>query len=107
MDEFTAQKTDLEVKIAREEIQDQILTRSQVEFWHSKMVSLDLANNDNKQRIVDTFINLIYVYDDKAVINYNCREESEAIPLKLSTYDSDLKGLGEPAGTPEAKPFHV
>ncbi len=96
MDELTAQKTDLEVKIAREEIQDQILSRSQVEFWLSKMVSLDLANNDNKQRIVDTFINSIYVYDDKAVINYNCREESEVIPLKLSTYVSDLKGSGEP-----------
>ena len=33
MDELTAQKTDLEVKIAREEIQSQILTGDQVKFW--------------------------------------------------------------------------
>ncbi len=32
MDELTEQKTDLEVKIAREEIQAQILTREQVKF---------------------------------------------------------------------------
>ncbi len=60
------------------------------------MVSLDLASRNNKQRIIDTFVNSIYVYDDKAVINFNCREESETIPLKLSTYVSDLRGLGEP-----------
>ncbi len=32
MDDLTEQKADLEVKIAREEIQEQILTREQVEF---------------------------------------------------------------------------
>ena len=103
MDELTEQKTDLEVRIAREEIQEQILTKEQIEFWLSKMVSLDLASQDNKQRIIDTFVNSIYVYDDKAVINFNCREESETIPLKLSTYVSDLRGLGEPAGVTGSK----
>ena len=103
MDELTEQKTDIEVRIAREEIQEQILTKEQIEFWLSKMVSLDLASQDSKQRIIDTFVNSIYVYDDKAVINFNCREESETIPLKLSTYVSDLRGLGEPAGVTGSK----
>ncbi len=62
------------------------------------MVSLDLASQDNKQRIIDTFVNSIYVHDDRVIINFNCREESETIPLKLSTYVSDLRGSGEPAG---------
>ena len=96
MDELTAQKTELEVKIAREEIQNQILTKDQIEFWLSKMITLDLANPDNRQRIIDTFVNSIYIYDDRAVINFNCREESETVPLQLSTYVSDLQGLGEP-----------
>ncbi|MBQ8725350.1 MAG: hypothetical protein IJY74_06765, partial [Oscillospiraceae bacterium] len=47
-------------------------------------------------RIVDTFINSIYVYDDRLVINFNCREESETIPLELSVFGSDLTMLGEP-----------
>lgn len=95
MDELTAQKTELEVKIAREEIQNQILTKDQIEFWLSKMIALALANSDNRQRIIDTFVNSIYIYDDRAVINFNCREESETVPLQLSTYVSDLQGLGE------------
>ncbi len=64
MDELTEQKTDLEVRIAREEIQAQILTREQVKFWLSKMIDLNLASQYNKQRIIDTFVNLIYVHDD-------------------------------------------
>ena len=84
------------MKIAREEIQKQILTKDQIEFWLSKMITLDLATSDNRQRIIDTFVNSIYIYDDRAVINFNCREESETVPLQLSTYVSDLQGLGEP-----------
>lgn len=84
MDELTAQKTDLEVKIAREEIQAQILTSEQVKFWLSKMIDLNLSNQDNRLRIIDTFINSIYVHDDRVIINFNCREESEVIPLQLN-----------------------
>ena len=104
MDELTAQKTDLEVKIAREEIQSQILTGDQVKFWLSKMVNLNLAEQDNKQRIIDTFINSVYVYDDKVVINFNCREGSEVIPLQLNKTRSFLHTLGEPSRTKENHP---
>jgi len=61
-----------------------------------RMADFDLANHDNKQRIVDTFINSIYVYDDRLVINFNCREDSETIPLELSVFGSDLTMMGEP-----------
>ena len=99
MDELTAQKTDLEVKIAREEIQTQILTREQVKFWLSKMIDLNLASQDNKQRIIDTFVNSIYVHDDRVIINFNCREESEVVPLQLNKNCSFLQGPGEPNWT--------
>ena len=88
--------TDLEVKIAKEEIQSQILTKEQVEFWLKNMEKLDLANTDNKQRVINTFVNSIYVYDDKFVVNFNCREESEVIPRDLKGDVSSLTILGAP-----------
>ncbi|MGN0596494.1 MAG: hypothetical protein ACI4J1_04105 [Ruminiclostridium sp.] len=45
------------------------------------MQKLNLATDENRQRIIDTFINSIHVYDDRLAINFNCREESETIPL--------------------------
>ncbi len=56
-------------------------------------------NADNRQQIIDTFINSIYVYDDKMVVNFNCREDSETIPLKLMKIGSDLEILGAPNKT--------
>lgn len=93
--ELETLKTDLEVKIAKEEIQSQILTREQVEFWLKNMEKLNLANADNRQRIINTFINSIYVHDDKFVVNFNCREESEVIPRDLEGDVSSLTILGE------------
>lgn len=95
--ELEDMKTDLEVKIACEEIQSQILTREQVEFWLENMQRLNLADTDNRQRIINTFINSIYVHDDKFVVNLNCREESEVIPRNLKGDVSSLTILGEPA----------
>lgn len=96
LSELETLKTDLEVKIAKEEIQTQILTKEQVEFWLNNMERLDLANADNKQRLINTFINSIYVHDDKFVVNFNCREESEVIPRDLEGDVSSLTILGEP-----------
>lgn len=97
--ELETLKTDLEVKIAKEEIQMQILTKDQVEFWLKNMEKLDLANADNKQRLINTFINSIYVHDDKFVVNFNCREESEVIPRSLKGDVSSLTIVGEPNWT--------
>ena len=97
MSELEEQKTDLQVKIAREEIQANILTKEQVIFWLSNMQKLNLATAENRQRIIDTFINSIHVYDDRLIINFNCREESETIPLELSKKVSRLRESGEPA----------
>ncbi len=96
MSELEEQKTDLQVKIAREEIQANILTKEQVIFWLSNMQKLNLATAENRQRIIDTFINSIHVYDDRLVINFNCRVESETIPLELSKKVSRLRESGEP-----------
>lgn len=92
--ELETLQTDLEVKIAKEEIQSQILTKEQVEFWLKNMEKLDLANTDNKLRVINTFVNSIYVYDDKFVVNFNCREESEVIPRNLKGDVSPLTILG-------------
>ena len=96
MTELNELKSDLEVKIAREEIQTQILTQDQIEFWLNNMSSLNLLSNDNRHRIIDTFVNSIYVYDDKLIINFNCREDSETIPLELTDNCSFLQAVGEP-----------
>ena len=96
MAELESLKIDLEVKIAREEIQTQILTKDQVKFWLKNMEKLDLASIDNRQRIINTFVNSIYVYEDRFEVNFNCREGFETIPLDIERFVSRLEIVGEP-----------
>ena len=63
------------------------------------MQRLNLTDTDNRQRIINTFINSIYVHDDKFVVNLNCREGSEVIPRDLKGDVSTLTILGEPNRT--------
>ena len=96
MAELETLKTDLEVKIAREEIQTQVLTEEQIKFWLKNMKKLDLASTDNRQRIINTFVNSIYVFEDRFEVNFNCREEFEKIPLDNERFVSPIDILGEP-----------
>ena len=90
------QKVDIEAKIAKEEIQSQILTKEQILYWLNRMRELNLMNEDSRECVIDTFINSVYVYDDKVVINFNCREDSETIPLAFMDSSSFLSEAGEP-----------
>lgn len=96
LSELEAQKSDIKVKIAREEIKSAVLSKEQILFWLNKMKDSDILNEENRERIVDTFINSIYVYDDKVVINYNCQEDSDTILPDNLGESSYLRIVGEP-----------
>lgn len=96
LSELEQQKSDIKVKIAKEEIKSAVLSKEQILFWLNKMKDSDILNEDNRERIVDTFINSIYVYDDKVVINYNCREDSDTILPDNMGESSYLSVVGEP-----------
>ena len=55
-----------------------------------------------QRQIIDTFINAIYVYDDKLVFTYNFKGGTEAIPLKAveDAFGSDLTQVAPPQEKP-------
>ncbi|MCR4876337.1 MAG: hypothetical protein K5922_04125, partial [Clostridiales bacterium] len=57
------------------------------------------VNDTNYQRqIIDTFINAIYVFDDKLVFTYNFHDGTETITLKEieAAFGSDLSQVAPP-----------
>ena len=95
MAELEDQKKEIEIKIAKEQINTQMLTKDQIVFWLTKMTELDLVQDSNKQRIADTFVNSIYVHEDRAVINLNCHDDEEIVPFEVES-GSFLSMFGEP-----------
>ena len=94
-DELEARRAELETDIIKQEIQEEIITREQVVEWLKEMKRLDLSLDDSKRKLVDTFVNSVYLYDDKVVIIFNCREGASTLALPLDDTSACMR-IGEP-----------
>ena len=56
-----------------------------VRFWLLHFRKLDLSQKEQRQALIDTFINAIYLYDDKVLITFNYKEGTETISFGEAT----------------------
>lgn len=66
--------------------------------WINRFKFGDVDDIEYQKQIIDTFINAIYVYDDKLVFTYNFKDGTETIPLKAveDAFGSDLTQVAPP-----------
>ena len=55
--------------------------KEQFLYFLHKFRVLDISKQSHRQRLIDTFINRIYLYDDKLVITFNHKDGAETITL--------------------------
>ena len=79
LDELEETKSRLEDKIIKEQIESPIITREQILCWLQAFRTYDMTEPKHRQQLVDYFVNSVYVYEDKMIINYNYKENSETI----------------------------
>ena len=98
LDDLEEAKSDIEVKILQEEIHKPLLSREQILFWLHKFRGIDVSKQDQRQLLIDTFINSIYLYDDKLVITFNSKEGAKTLTLTEieETFRSDLTARASP-----------
>ena len=74
------------------------LTREYMEHWFSQFRYGDPNDREFQKRLIDTFVNAIFVYDDKLVLTYNYQHGTQTITLKEveDFLGSDLVGLSPP-----------
>ena len=98
LDELEARKEEILVNIQTAELQKPKLTREQMTAWFEQFRHGDPANRDFQKRLIDTFVNAVYVFDDKLVLTYNYQHETQTIPLEEieSALSSDFDGATPP-----------
>lgn len=68
------QKTDLEIDLSKMRIANGIrYTQQEIVIWLKQFCKGDLMDEAFRRRIIDVFINSIYLYDDKVAIYYNIK----------------------------------
>lgn len=86
------------MNIQNAELQKPKLTREQMTAWFEQFRHGDPANRDFQKRLIDIFVNAVYVFDDKLVLTYNYQHGTQTISLDEieSALSSDFDGATPP-----------
>ena len=94
------EKSELSIQIMKEEMSRPNLTKEQILFWIYRFRKLNPKRLEHRRRLVNSFLNSVYLYDDKIIINCNYKDGTETITLEEienSALSSDLTLLGAPS----------
>ena len=74
MEALEAQKEDLETNLAKLRVAQRIrYTEAEVLVWMKKFCDGDPMDLDFRRKVIDVFINSVYLYDNRIIIFYNIR----------------------------------
>ena len=106
LDELEATKDELETRIACEKLIKPKLTAEQMTFWLHRFRKLDVSKKEHRQMLIDTFVNAIFLYDDKMLLTFSFKDGTKTITfadvtnaLERADNGSDLDCPGAPTGS--------
>ena len=79
LDELEARKEALNTSILEEELKKPVLTREWIRFWFEKFRKGDMRDMEHQRQIIDTFVNSVYVFDDRVVLNFNFTDDAKTV----------------------------
>ena len=95
MEELEQQREALETSILQEQIEKPPITREQILFWFDQFRHGDPADIAFQEKGIDCFVNSIYLFDDRIVVNFNYQEGGRPVSLE-EVLSSFLDGNGAP-----------
>ena len=103
LEELEAAKEEIEIRIANEKLIKPKVSAEFVTFWLHRFRKLDVRQQSHRKMLIDTFVNAIYLYDDKLIITFNYKEGSQTVTfgdiktaLSQENIGSDLDCLTAP-----------
>jgi len=79
LEELEARRDDLESRLTCEKMAKPKVSAEFMTFWLHRFRKLDVTQKSHRKMLIDTFINVIFLYDDKMVITFNYKESEKII----------------------------
>lgn len=84
MDELTTQKAELKASIADRELARGFhLKRSYIAYYMAKLRDADHTDKDVQKRLIQTFVNSVFVLDDCIMLTFNYSSDSNTVTLQM------------------------
>ncbi|MBQ9951351.1 MAG: hypothetical protein IJO98_04340, partial [Clostridia bacterium] len=98
LEQLEAQRDELKTAILQAQLERPKYTKEQIVRWISRFKYGNPDDPEYRRQIVDTFVNAVYVYDDRLVFTYNFKDGTETISKKEieEAFSSDLSECAPP-----------
>ena len=98
LEKLEMQREELKLSILQAQMARPRYTKEQVVSWISRFKYGNVDDPQYQKQIIDTFINSIYVFDDKLAFTYNFKDGTETITLAeiQAAFSSDLTQVAPP-----------
>ena len=98
LEKLEMQREELKLSILQAQMARPRYTKEQVVSWISRFKYGNVDDPQYQKQIIDTFINSIYVFDDKLAFTYNFKDGTETITLAeiQAAFGSDLTQVAPP-----------
>jgi site-specific DNA recombinase len=94
LEELENRRDELENRLACEKLAKPKVSAEFMTFWLHRFRKLDVRQQSHRKMLIDTFINAIFLYDDKMVITFNYKEGTKTSTFaELQEAISDKNGL--------------
>ena len=98
LEQLEVEKSEISVQILKEEIAKPTVTKEDILAYLIKYRKLNMKQLDHRRRLIDSFVNAIYLFDDYLVITFNYKEGTKTITFAEieEAFGSDLSSLTAP-----------
>ena len=98
LEKLEAQQKELEVRIAEEKIARPRLSENQVRFWLTRFRKLNPNVKSHRETLINTFVNAVYLYDEKVLITFNYKDGTKTITFDEIAAKDAPEGNGSDLG---------
>ena len=98
LEDLETQRDSLKASILQLQLERRKFTKEEIVDWISKYKYGNINDLDYRKEIIDTFVNSVFVYDDKLVLTYNYKDGTETLTLQEieSVLSSNLTSMCPP-----------
>ena len=102
LEDLETQRDSLKASILQLQLERRKFTKEEIVEWISKYKYGNINDLDYRKEIIDTFVNSVFVYDDKLVLTYNYKDGTETLTLQEieSVLSSNLTSMCPPNENP-------
>ena len=108
LEKLEAQQKELEIRIAEEKLAKPKVSADFVKFWLTNFRKLDPNVKSHRETLINTFVNAVYLYDEKVLITFNYKDGTKTITFDEIAAKDAPEGNGSDLGCfapPKQKPL--